>query len=221
MQKDISNSPCTARSCTAAGTWCACGRADRRDAGHDNWLLIKGKDEEARSGRAADILEAEPLSAATGRSMEEIAGGKGRKRVWHSNRKRRRARRSSQRYSASPAAIAARIQGAIEGARRRADEAGEQIGGTRAKPAKKPAAKPRTRGKIGRGQGGAQKRAGVPRRRRAQQTGAFTRRLAGLRPAEPRHAARRRAERKELAARDQVRRLPHRGAARSRQGAAV
>ncbi|MGA9891637.1 MAG: DNA polymerase ligase N-terminal domain-containing protein, partial [Xanthobacteraceae bacterium] len=59
---------------------------NRRDAGHDNWLLIKGKDEEARGGRAADILDAEPLSAATGRSMEEIAAGKGRKRVWHSNR---------------------------------------------------------------------------------------------------------------------------------------
>jgi bifunctional non-homologous end joining protein LigD len=61
---------------------------DRRDAGHDNWLLIKGKDEEARSGRKADILEAEPLSVASGRTMDEIAGGKGKKRVWHSNRKR-------------------------------------------------------------------------------------------------------------------------------------
>jgi len=53
---------------------------------HENWLLIKGKDDEARTGRAADILESEPLSAATGRSMDEIGAGKGRKRVWHSNR---------------------------------------------------------------------------------------------------------------------------------------
>ncbi len=59
---------------------------DRRDQGHDNWLLIKAKDEEAKSGRAADILDAEPLSAVSGRSMDEIAAGKGRKRVWHSNR---------------------------------------------------------------------------------------------------------------------------------------
>src|SRR5689334_19081158 len=53
---------------------------------HENWLLIKGRDEEARSGRQGDILEEQPLSAASGRSMEEIAAGKGKKRVWHSNR---------------------------------------------------------------------------------------------------------------------------------------
>jgi bifunctional non-homologous end joining protein LigD len=53
---------------------------------HENWLLIKGSDEEARSGREADVLEEQPLSAASGRSMDEIAAGKGKKRVWHSNR---------------------------------------------------------------------------------------------------------------------------------------
>ena len=53
---------------------------------HENWLLIKGNDDEARSGRAADILDEESLSVATGRSMDEIAAGKGKKRVWHSNR---------------------------------------------------------------------------------------------------------------------------------------
>jgi bifunctional non-homologous end joining protein LigD len=51
----------------------------------DNWLLIKSKDEAARGTRGEDILEEEPLSVATGRSMEEIAEGKGKKRVWHSN----------------------------------------------------------------------------------------------------------------------------------------
>jgi bifunctional non-homologous end joining protein LigD len=59
---------------------------DRGKDGHDNWLLIKGKDDDARSGRSADILEKEPLSVVTGRSMDEIAEGKGKKRVWHSNR---------------------------------------------------------------------------------------------------------------------------------------
>ena len=39
----------------------------------ENWLLIKAHDEEARGPRDPDILEEEPLSAATGRSMEEIA----------------------------------------------------------------------------------------------------------------------------------------------------
>ena len=53
---------------------------------HENWLLIKGRDDEARSGRADDILEEEPLSVASGRSMDQIAAGKGKKRVWHSNR---------------------------------------------------------------------------------------------------------------------------------------
>ncbi|HMG79467.1 MAG TPA: DNA ligase D [Xanthobacteraceae bacterium] len=52
----------------------------------DNWLLIKSKDEAARAPRGKDILEEEPLSVATGRSIEEIAAGKGKKRVWHSNR---------------------------------------------------------------------------------------------------------------------------------------
>jgi bifunctional non-homologous end joining protein LigD len=53
---------------------------------HENWLLIKGRDDEARSRRWGDILEEEPLSVASGRSMDEIAAGKGKKRVWHSNR---------------------------------------------------------------------------------------------------------------------------------------
>ncbi len=58
---------------------------DRNDR-HENWLLIKGKDEEARGPRDKDILDVAPLSAVTGRSIEEIAEGKGKKRIWHSNR---------------------------------------------------------------------------------------------------------------------------------------
>ena len=60
------------------------GRAKDR---HDNWLLIKGKDDEARGPRDKDILEEKSRSVMTGRSIEEIAAGKGgKKRVWHSNR---------------------------------------------------------------------------------------------------------------------------------------
>ena len=51
--------------------------SDRKNR-HDNWLLIKGKDDEARSGRSADILEQEPLSVATGRSMERSPKAKAR-----------------------------------------------------------------------------------------------------------------------------------------------
>ena len=54
---------------------------------HQNWLLIKGKDEAVRAPGDKDILEEMPRSVATGRSIEEIAAGTGRsKRVWHSNR---------------------------------------------------------------------------------------------------------------------------------------
>jgi bifunctional non-homologous end joining protein LigD len=60
-------------------------RARARDR-HDNWLLIKGKDEDARGPRAPDILEAQSRSVVSGRSIEEIAAGHGKKRIWHSNR---------------------------------------------------------------------------------------------------------------------------------------
>ena len=60
-------------------------RAKPRDK-HDNWLLIKGKDDWARGPSDKDILDEAPQSATTGRSIEEIAEGKGKKRVWHSNR---------------------------------------------------------------------------------------------------------------------------------------
>jgi bifunctional non-homologous end joining protein LigD len=60
------------------------GRANDR---HENWLLIKAKDQYARTGRDADIMEEEPRSVVSGRTIEEIAAGKGKKRVWHSDRK--------------------------------------------------------------------------------------------------------------------------------------
>jgi bifunctional non-homologous end joining protein LigD len=54
---------------------------------HEVWLLIKARDEEARGPRDPDILQQESRSAVSGRSIEEIAAGKGgRKRIWHSNR---------------------------------------------------------------------------------------------------------------------------------------
>jgi bifunctional non-homologous end joining protein LigD len=41
---------------------------------HENWLLIKGDDEFARSEGEPDILEEEPSSAKTGRVIAEVAG---------------------------------------------------------------------------------------------------------------------------------------------------
>ena len=52
----------------------------------ENWLLIKAHDEFERSEKDPDILEEKPLSVVSGRSIPEIAEGKGKKRVWHSNR---------------------------------------------------------------------------------------------------------------------------------------
>ena len=75
-------------------------RHDRNGGKRTNWLLIKHRDEYAREGNANDILEAD-RSVASGRSMDQIAAGKGNapkpfmtaksKRaradaVWHSNR---------------------------------------------------------------------------------------------------------------------------------------
>jgi bifunctional non-homologous end joining protein LigD len=75
-------------------------RHDRNGGKRTNWLLIKHRDEFAREGEANSILD-EDRSVASGRTISEIAAGKGRapkpfmmpksKRanadaVWHSNR---------------------------------------------------------------------------------------------------------------------------------------
>jgi bifunctional non-homologous end joining protein LigD len=74
-------------------------KGDRYGGKRTNWLLIKHRDEYAREGKANDILE-EDRSVASGRSMAQIAEGKGRApkpfmlakgktradAVWHSNR---------------------------------------------------------------------------------------------------------------------------------------
>ena len=52
-------------------------RRDRDGGGRTNWLLIKHRDEFAMEGAANDILD-EDRSVASGRSMAEIAAGKGR-----------------------------------------------------------------------------------------------------------------------------------------------
>jgi bifunctional non-homologous end joining protein LigD len=49
---------------------------------HENWLLIKERDEEAQPGSDAALVEQNPLSVATGRSMEQIAAE--HDRVWDS-----------------------------------------------------------------------------------------------------------------------------------------
>lgn len=60
------------------GSWVLVRMRNDRDGGkRTNWLLIKHRDEFAREGDANTILDADQ-SVASGRSMAEIAGGKGR-----------------------------------------------------------------------------------------------------------------------------------------------
>ena len=84
------------------GSWVLVRMRHDRDGGkRTNWLLIKHRDEYAKEGKANNVLD-EDKSVASGRTMEQIAAGKGRapkpfmlaktKRasadaVWHSNRR--------------------------------------------------------------------------------------------------------------------------------------
>ncbi len=56
----------------------------RETSGKPQWLLIKRDDDTADPSR--DVVAEVTTSVTTGRTMEEIAAGKGKKRVWHSNR---------------------------------------------------------------------------------------------------------------------------------------
>jgi bifunctional non-homologous end joining protein LigD len=83
------------------GSWVLVRMRRDRDGGkRTNWLLIKHRDEYAKEGEANDVLD-EDRSVASGRSLKQIAEGKGRApkpfmtakngrmnadAVWHSNR---------------------------------------------------------------------------------------------------------------------------------------
>ncbi len=58
--------------------------APKRPGDHENWLLIKERDEEAVPGSEAALVDDNPLSVATGRAMDAIAAE--RDRVWESGK---------------------------------------------------------------------------------------------------------------------------------------
>lgn len=58
------------------GRWHLVRMHGRPDEKRENWLLIKGEDEAARSGGAPDILEERPGSVKTGRQINEVADEK-------------------------------------------------------------------------------------------------------------------------------------------------
>ena len=68
------------------GSWALVRIRDRRQTRDDerSWLLIKHDDEAARPAARYQVVDAEPDSVVTGRSMEQIAAAQDR--VWHSNR---------------------------------------------------------------------------------------------------------------------------------------
>jgi bifunctional non-homologous end joining protein LigD len=66
------------------GAWHLVRMRGRPGEKRESWLLIKAHDDAARGERDPDILEEEPNSVVSGRSIEEIAQAKGR--VWQSNR---------------------------------------------------------------------------------------------------------------------------------------
>jgi bifunctional non-homologous end joining protein LigD len=69
------------------GRWHLVRMAGRSDEKHDNWLLIKGEDGEARHAGELDFLEEQPGSAKTGRSLEEVAEAPDNS--WNSGKDRR------------------------------------------------------------------------------------------------------------------------------------
>jgi bifunctional non-homologous end joining protein LigD len=90
------------------GSW-ALVRMHGRAGGSDkaNWLLIKEKDEFARDSTETPITEEAPDSAASGRTLEQIASGNGR--VWNVSRdNERRPQKSNAKARAAPTVATAK-----------------------------------------------------------------------------------------------------------------
>jgi bifunctional non-homologous end joining protein LigD len=66
------------------GRWALIKLRGGRDAGKDNWLLVKEKDETAIEGSGSSVVDDNPLSVVSGRDIATIADVADR--VWHSNR---------------------------------------------------------------------------------------------------------------------------------------
>jgi bifunctional non-homologous end joining protein LigD len=92
-------------------------RHDRNGGKRTNWLLIKHRDEFAKEGNANEVLDAD-ISVASGRTMQQIASGKGKApkpfmtaksgrakadAVWHSNRGDAADARAANKATSAPA----------------------------------------------------------------------------------------------------------------------
>ena len=66
------------------GSWVLVRIRRNESSNKPQWLLIKHRDEYSEALHNRDVVAEEMTSVTTGRTMDEIAGG--RSRVWHSNR---------------------------------------------------------------------------------------------------------------------------------------
>ncbi len=82
------------------GLWNLVRMGARHEEGKENWLLIKEKDDEARTGEKGDVTENLTESVTSGRTIEQIASG--RHRLWQSNRPARKQSTLASRPSISP-----------------------------------------------------------------------------------------------------------------------
>jgi bifunctional non-homologous end joining protein LigD len=58
------------------GDWALVRMQGRRQGDKENWLLIKEKDAAARPGKGSILVDSEPASVVTGRTVEEVGDGK-------------------------------------------------------------------------------------------------------------------------------------------------
>lgn len=77
------------------GGWHLVRMHRRPNEKRNNWLLIKQHDEAERSARDQDILEEQPLSVATGRSLDEIAEGAPRRKKAKTATRKKTVRRTT------------------------------------------------------------------------------------------------------------------------------
>ena len=108
----------TARSSRAAGIWCGCGSG--RASGRSRGCSSRARTNSPAARNDPDILEEMPNSAATGRTMEQIA--EGRSRVWHSNKPA--SEQSSRRVAPKKKAVARSAAGGAQGPAARAARQG-------------------------------------------------------------------------------------------------
>jgi bifunctional non-homologous end joining protein LigD len=97
-----------------SGGWTLVKSHGGKYGGDKSWLLIKENDEYARSGADAHLVDTEPDSVASGRSLDAIAADPDR--VWHSNKSVAENMRSG-RVRRRKAAV---VPGKVEGARKAA-----------------------------------------------------------------------------------------------------